>query len=65
MPAPTQLILTIAPDRDGKTTMQVSLRGADGTPAGPPREISVDLDRRLAGFVTALQAIARQQVDRK
>jgi hypothetical protein len=56
-----QLILTIAPERDGKVALWVSLGGADGTRA-PPRKIAVDLDRRLGGFVTALEAFARQQL---
>ena len=47
MPAPTQLILTIAPDGDGKAALRVSLHGADGT-QGPP-QISVDLDRTGRG----------------
>jgi hypothetical protein len=55
MPTPT-FILTIAPGRYGKVTLSVSLRQADGTQT-PPREIPVD--RRLAGFVAALQEIAR------
>ena len=48
MPAP-QLILTIAPDRDGKTVLHVSLRAADGT-LTPARRIPVELDRRLGGL---------------
>ena len=55
-----QLILTIAPDRAGKVAMWVSLRGADGTPAGPAREIV--LDNRLAGFVADMQALARAKL---
>jgi hypothetical protein len=50
------LIITIAPDRDGKTTIQVSLRSADGT-LGPPR--SVVLNDMLAGFAATMQAFAR------
>ena len=56
-----QLILTIAPERDGKVALWVSLRGADGT-RWPPRKVSVDLDRRLAGFVATMQAFARQKL---
>jgi hypothetical protein len=60
MPTPT-MILTIAPDRGGKTAMWVSLRAADGTQA-PPQAVAVDQDYRLASFVAAMQAIARQQL---
>jgi hypothetical protein len=60
MPAPT-LTLTVAPDRDGKATLLVSLRNADGT-QGPSRKLFVDLDGRLAGFIAAAQAIARRQL---
>ena len=59
MSTPT-FIITIAPGRNGKATMFVSLRGADGAPAGPPREVI--LDNRLAGFVASAQAFARQQL---
>ena len=49
MPA-LSLIITIAPDRDGKTTMSVSFCGADGAPAGPAREVVLnDRRRRHAG----------------
>ena len=60
MPAP-QLILTIAPDRDGKTALFVSLRNADGT-LTLTRRIPVGLDRRLGAFVVGMQAFARQQL---
>lgn len=59
MPTP-QLIITIAPGRNGKTTMWVSWRGADGAPAGPAREVI--LDNRLAGFVADMQALARAKL---
>lgn len=59
MPALT-LIITIAPDRDGKTTMSVSFCGADGAPAGPAREVV--LNDRLAAFVADMQALARQKL---
>ena len=49
MPTST-LVLTIAPDHDGKTTLWVSLRDADGTQS-PPRAIPVDQDWRLGAFV--------------
>jgi hypothetical protein len=55
MPAPS-LIITIFTDRAGKSTMQVSLRGADGT-LSRPREVI--LDHRLAAFVAGMQAFAR------
>ena len=58
----SRLILTIAPHRGGKATMVVSLHDSCGAPMGPPREISVDLDRRLAALVAALQAFAGQQL---
>jgi hypothetical protein len=58
----SSLIITIAPDRDGKHAISVSLRNADGT-VGPPQRISVDQDHRIAAFVAAMQAIAGQQVD--
>ena len=61
MPAPA-LTITVAPDRNGRRAiLWVSLRDADGTQA-PPRKISVDMDSRLAGFIAAMQAIARQQL---
>ena len=56
-----QLILTIAPDCDGRPTLWISLRGVDGTP-GPARKVAVDLDYRLATFVTAMQALARTKL---
>jgi hypothetical protein len=60
MPTPT-FILTIAPDRNGKAGLWASFRDADGTQT-PPRKVSVDLDRRLAGFVATMQAFARQKL---
>ena len=57
MPAPT-LTLTIVPDSGGKAAMWVSVRDADGT-QGPARKISIDPNDKLAGFVAAMQAIAR------
>ena len=60
MPTP-RLVLTIAPERNGKTTLLVSLRNADGT-ASLPRAISVDHDGRLGAFVAAVQAIVGQQL---
>ena len=60
MPTST-LVLTIAPDHDGKTTLWVSLRDADGTPS-PPRAIPVDQDWRLGAFVANVQTIARQHL---
>lgn len=53
MPAP-QLILTIAPERDGTTVLLVALRDADGR-QGPARRISVDLDERLGAFVATIR----------
>ena len=58
MPTPS-LILTIAPE--GRT-MQVSLRDSSGVQG--PAIVSVDLDSKLAAFVAAMQAIARQQIHR-
>ena len=59
--APPQLVITIAPDRDGTHAIWVSLRGADGAQS-PPRRISVDyLGGRLAAFVDAAQALARNR----
>ena len=61
MPA-LSLIITIAPDRDGKTTMSVSFCGADG-PQMPARAGSrVVLNDRLAAFVADMQALARQKL---
>ena len=60
--APPQLVITIAPDRDGTHSILVSLRNANGAQS-PPRRISVDyLGGRLGAFVGAAQALARQQV---
>jgi hypothetical protein len=56
-----QLILTIAPDRDSKISLWVSARNADGTQT-PPQKVAVDQDRRLGGFVAAVQAIARREL---
>jgi hypothetical protein len=58
--APAQLAITIVPDRDGKATILVSLRGADGTQ--PPRKLVVDLNGRLGAFVAAAQALVRPQL---
>ena len=60
MPTPT-LTITIAPDRDGKATLLVSARAADGTQT-PPRKISVVMDGRPGAFVAAAQALARPQL---
>ena len=58
MPAPT-LIITIAPDPAGKTTMRVSLSSADGAPVGPSRDVV--LNDRLVAFIANMQAFARAQ----
>ena len=60
MPTAT-LVLTIAPDRDGKTTLWVSLRNTNGT-LSPPLMIPVDQDGRLGAFVADMQTIARQHL---
>ena len=59
MPAPT-LIITIAPDPAGKTTMRVSLSSADGAPVGPSRDVV--LNDRLVAFIANMQAFARAQL---
>jgi hypothetical protein len=56
MSAP-MMTITIAPN-----AVWVSFHDADGAPMGPPREISVDLDRRLATRVATLQAFARREL---
>ena len=53
----TTLVLTIAPGG----SILVSLRNADGT-IGPSREVPLDQGGRLAAFVTAMQALAGQQL---
>lgn len=57
--AAAALVLTIAPDRNGKTTLSASFRKADGT-LTPPREVI--LNHRLAGFVASMQALARHKL---
>jgi hypothetical protein len=56
---PVQLVLTIAPDRNGKTTMLVSFRGADGT-LTPPREVV--LNHRCDAFVASMLTFARAKL---
>ena len=59
--SPAQLILTIAPERDGTCSMWVAFRLADGT-ASPPRRISIDQDNRLGAFAAAMQEFAGRQL---
>ena len=60
-PAQVHLVLPIAPDRDGKTAMSVSMRSADGT-QGPPQKVAVDVNWRVAAFAATVQTIAGQQL---